>query len=53
MKIHQFSIDEALASLHSRHEGLTTIEVECRFKEYGSNQIDEAQQVSLLWRFVK
>lgn len=53
MKIHQFVIEEALASLHSRHEGLNANEVEHRLKEYGKNQIDEVRGESLLWRFVK
>ncbi len=40
MKIHQFSADEALASLHSRHEGLTKAEVQHRLKEYGTNEVE-------------
>ncbi|MDD5229331.1 MAG: cation-transporting P-type ATPase, partial [Methylococcales bacterium] len=53
MKIHQFATEEALASLHSRHEGLNANEVEHRLKEYGKNQIDEVRGESLLWRFIK
>jgi calcium-translocating P-type ATPase len=53
MKIHQCDIETALASLHSRHSGLTAIEVEKRLKEYGKNQIDEVRGESLILRFVK
>ncbi|MDD1610806.1 MAG: cation-transporting P-type ATPase [Methylococcaceae bacterium] len=53
MKIHQFSAEEALASLNSRHDGLIAAEVEHRFKEYGLNQIDEVRGESLLLRFIK
>ncbi|MEI7839207.1 MAG: cation-transporting P-type ATPase [Methylococcaceae bacterium] len=53
MKIHQFATQEALASLHSRHEGLTAAEVENRLKEYGKNQIDEVRGESMVLRFVK
>ena len=53
MKIHQFATEEALASLHSRHEGLTALEAAQRLKEYGKNQIDEVRGESLTWRFVK
>ncbi len=53
MKIHQCEIETALASLHSRHSGLTAVEVEKRLKEYGKNQIDEVRGESLIWRFIK
>lgn len=53
MKIHQFEVEDALASLHSRHSGLTVAEVERRLKEYGKNQIDEVRGESLILRFVK
>lgn len=35
MKIHQFEVEYALASLNSRHSGLTVVEVTKRLKEYG------------------
>jgi calcium-translocating P-type ATPase len=53
MKIHQGEIEVALASLYSRHSGLTVAEVEKRLKEYGKNQIDEVRGESLILRFVK
>jgi calcium-translocating P-type ATPase len=53
MKIHQFEVEDALASLHSRHSGLTVVEVTKRLKEYGKNQIDEVRGESLLWLFAK
>ena len=53
MKIHQFEVEDALASLHSRHSGLTAAEVEYRLKEYGKNQIDEVRGESLILRFIK
>lgn len=53
MKIHQCSSEGALASLHSRHSGLTASEVEKRLKEYGKNQIEEVRGESLIWRFIK
>ena len=40
MKIHQFSAEEALASLNSRHDGLSQDEVQHRQREYGANQVE-------------
>ena len=53
MKIHQFSADEALASLNSRHDGLTQAEVEYRLSEYGPNRVEEVRGESLIIRFIK
>ena len=53
MKIHQFETEEALASLHSRHSGLTFVEAAHRLNEYGKNQIDEVRGESLIWLFFK
>ncbi|CAG7856400.1 sodium/potassium-transporting ATPase subunit alpha,E; H+/K+-exchanging ATPase [biofilm metagenome] len=53
MKIHQFSIEDAIASLHSRLEGLTCAEVEQRQKEYGTNEIEAVQGEHLLIRLLK
>ena len=36
MKIHQFSAEEALASLKSRHDGLSQAEVQHRLKRVWS-----------------
>lgn len=53
MKIHQFTADEALASLHSGYDGLDLPEIERRMDEYGSNQIEKVAGESLLLRFIK
>ncbi|MCK9637998.1 MAG: cation-transporting P-type ATPase [Methylobacter tundripaludum] len=53
MKIHQFTADEALASLHSGHDGLSQAEVECRLDEYGPNRVEELRGESLILRFIK
>lgn len=53
MKIHQFSADEALASLHSRHEGLTKAEVQHRLKEYGTNEVEVVRGEALIFRLLK
>ena len=47
MKIHQFSAEEALASLKSRHEGLSQAEVQHRLNEYGANQAEVIRGESL------
>lgn len=41
MKIHQLSIDEALRSVSSTTQGLSPIEAERRFREYGPNRIEQ------------
>ncbi|MFZ2171850.1 MAG: cation-transporting P-type ATPase, partial [Methylococcaceae bacterium] len=53
MKIHQFSAEEALASLKSRHDGLSQAEVQHRLNEYGANQVEEVRRESLILRFIK
>jgi sodium/potassium-transporting ATPase subunit alpha len=53
MKIHQFSAEEALASLKSRHEGLSQAEVQHRLNEYGANQVEVIRGESLILRFIK
>ncbi|MDD5320441.1 MAG: cation-transporting P-type ATPase [Methylococcales bacterium] len=53
MKIHQFSAEEALASLKSRHDGLSQAEVQHRLNEYGANQVEKIQGESLIFRFIK
>jgi magnesium-transporting ATPase (P-type) len=40
MKIYQFSADEALANLNSRHGGLSQAEAKHRLEEYGSNEVE-------------
>jgi sodium/potassium-transporting ATPase subunit alpha len=53
MKIHQFSADEALTSLHSRHEGLTPAEAQHRLKEYGKNEVEVVRGEALILRLLK
>ncbi|MDP3876094.1 MAG: cation-transporting P-type ATPase [Methylobacter sp.] len=53
MKIHQLTADEALASLHSSHEGLLQNEVESRLDEYGANRVEEVRGELLILRFFK
>ncbi|MCK9622733.1 MAG: cation-transporting P-type ATPase [Methylobacter sp.] len=53
MKIHQFTVDEALASLHSSYDGLPQDEAESRLDEYGPNQVEEVRRESLTLRFIK
>jgi sodium/potassium-transporting ATPase subunit alpha len=51
MKIHHFSADEALASLHSRREGLSAAEAARRLREYGENRIERLPRPPL-WRLL-
>jgi len=53
MKIHQFTADEALASLHSSYNGLSKDEVEFRLDEYGPNRVEEVRCEPLTLRFIK
>ena len=53
MKIHQFSTEEALASLNSRHDGLSQDEVQHRQREYGVNQVEAVRGESLILCFIK
>jgi calcium-translocating P-type ATPase len=53
MKIHQFTVDEALASLHSSYDGLPQDEAESRLDEYGPNRVEEVRCESLTLRFIK
>lgn len=53
MKIHQLSVADALLSLHSQIEGLSSQEAARRLEEYGPNQVDTVQEHALGWAFVK
>ena len=53
MKIHQFSVEEALASLHSHHEGLSLAEAQRRLKEYGRNEVEVLRGEKLAIRLLK
>lgn len=53
MPIQRLSIEEALASLHSKAEGLAGAEAERRFKEYGPNELEDLSRRSLLVTFLQ
>jgi calcium-translocating P-type ATPase len=52
MRIHQLSVNEALASLHSGPEGLTEAEAERRLAEFGPNQVERVEATPLFVRFL-
>ncbi|PIX96395.1 MAG: ATPase [Hydrogenophilales bacterium CG_4_9_14_3_um_filter_63_34] len=51
MKIHHLTVDQALASLHSRREGLSAAEAARRLLEYGENRIERLARPPL-WRLL-
>jgi sodium/potassium-transporting ATPase subunit alpha len=53
MRIHHLTVEEALASLHSRPDGLTAREAARRLSEFGLNQVEPVREGSLPGRFVK
>ncbi len=53
MKIHQLTIGELLASVHSNMQGLTTEEANRRLLEFGSNIINKAKRETTASRFFK
>jgi calcium-translocating P-type ATPase len=53
MKIHQVSVEEALDSLKSSHDGLSQIEAARRLGEYGPNQIEVVRGESLWLKFIR
>ncbi len=53
MKIHQLSVAEAIASLNSSRQGLTTGEALRRLREYGLNRVEEVARESTTLRFLK
>jgi sodium/potassium-transporting ATPase subunit alpha len=53
MKIHHFTVEEALASLRSGAEGLSPREAARRLAEYGPNSIEQVRRKSLPLRFIK
>ncbi|MGZ5995312.1 MAG: cation-transporting P-type ATPase, partial [Isosphaeraceae bacterium] len=40
MRIHNISVEDALSSLHSRPEGLTSAEAEHRLHDFGPNRVE-------------
>ena len=53
MKIHHFTVEEALASLESRPQGLTTAEAARRLLEFGPNRVEEVRGQPMVRRFLK
>ena len=53
MKIHQLTIPEALASLHTSEQGLTPAEAQRRLREYGPNRVEEVRRRNRLLDFLK
>jgi sodium/potassium-transporting ATPase subunit alpha len=53
MKIQQLSVSDALASLNSNAEGLSSDEASRRLHEYGANRVEEVVRESTLLRFLK
>ena len=50
MKIHQLSPADAIASLNSNPQGLSSVEAERRLGEYGFNRVEEVARESILLR---
>ncbi|MEO8411244.1 MAG: cation-transporting P-type ATPase, partial [Propionivibrio sp.] len=53
MKIHQLTVEQAYASLHSSLIGLPAHEARRRLQEYGPNRVEEVREESLLLSFAK
>jgi len=53
MKIHHFTVAEALASLNSRADGLTQTEATHRLQEFGPNRVEHLVGLSLWLRFLQ
>jgi calcium-translocating P-type ATPase len=53
MRIHQQSVEEALASVRSSAAGLTGAEADRRLREYGPNRVEKVARQWPLWRLLK
>lgn len=53
VKIHKFSVEQALASLNTSLAGLTTIEARRRLTEFGPNHVEEVEREHLLLGFAR
>jgi P-type E1-E2 ATPase len=53
MHIHQLSVADAIASLHSRPEGLSHADAARRFLDFGPNRVEELARDSLVLRLAK
>jgi magnesium-transporting ATPase (P-type) len=52
MRIHQLSVEDALASLHSGPDGIGETEAKRRIAEFGPNQVESVEATPLLIRFL-
>jgi magnesium-transporting ATPase (P-type) len=53
MRIHQLSVEDALASLHSGPEGISEAEAKRKLSEFGPNQVERIGTTPLLIRFLR
>src|SRR5512136_921495 len=53
MKIHQLSIDDALASVRSSSDGLSSSEAERRQRDFGPNRVERVAREPALWRLLR
>jgi calcium-translocating P-type ATPase len=53
MKIHQLTVEEALASLRTQPAGLTGAEAQRRLGEFGPNRVERVRGEALLTRFLR
>ncbi|MEW6735558.1 MAG: cation-transporting P-type ATPase [Acidobacteriota bacterium] len=53
MKIHHFTIDEAIRSLKSDQNGLSTAEANRRLLEFGPNRVEKVKTEPIFFRFLK
>jgi magnesium-transporting ATPase (P-type) len=53
MKIHHFTVEEALASVQSRPQGLTAAEAARRLVEFGPNRVEEVRGEPMVRRYLK
>ncbi len=53
MRIHRLSVDDALASVRSSSDGLSSPEVERRRREFGANRIEKVRREPAIWRLLK
>ena len=52
MRIHNISVEDALSSLHSRPEGLTSAEAEHRLHDFGPNRVERLRGKPLWLQFL-
>ena len=53
MKIHRLSIEDALASVSSHLDGLSSAEAERRRREFGPNRVERVAREPAFWRLLK